>query len=285
VWKVERGFQDRLPIPLSLSEVVGLLMTRDLLGIPGANPFAPSIVSVVQKIRSLLTPRALELVDRMRAVVGVHSPAAKLQQRAHDHVPAIQSALAARRSLWIRYYSMSRDAESERQVDPYHLTYFNGGLYLVGYCHQRRAVRIFAVERIRALETLDGTFTIPADFDARDYLKNSWGLIRGDLVTVTAVFSKLVAPYVRERLWHPSQEIRELPGGRLQLTLKIADTLEVRRWLRGFGADAEVLTPPALREALRREAEKLATLLTPARKPSARVGASAKRPRAAAAAR
>lgn len=80
VWRVERGFQDRLPILLSLSEVVGLLMTR-----------------------------ALELVDRMRAVVEVHALAAKLQQPAHDHVPAIQSALAERRSLWIRYYSMSRD--------------------------------------------------------------------------------------------------------------------------------------------------------------------------------
>lgn len=53
--------------------------------------------------------RALELVDRMRVVVGVHSPAAKLQQPAHNHVPAIQSALAERRSLWMRYYSMGRN--------------------------------------------------------------------------------------------------------------------------------------------------------------------------------
>ncbi|MBI3630200.1 MAG: WYL domain-containing protein [Candidatus Rokubacteria bacterium] len=53
-------------------------------------------------------------------------------------MPGIQQALLERRSLQVRYYSMSRDAETDRRVDPYHLTYFNGGLYLIGYCHLRQ---------------------------------------------------------------------------------------------------------------------------------------------------
>jgi len=189
----------------------------------------------------------------------------------------------------MRYYSLGRDAETERSVDPYHLTFFNGGLYLAGYCHLRQDVRIFAVDRIRALTALSETFTLPPEFNAEAYWHGAWGIVRGDLVAVRAVFSCAVAPHVRGRLWHASQELHELPGGRLELRMTVADTLEVRRWLLGFGAEVEVLAPPALREAIRREAQRLVATFTPARKPTARMGASpageARRARARSAAR
>lgn len=277
VWRVEASFQNRLPLPVTLDEVVALLLSSRLLAPAGASPLGPAVTSFVDKLRALLTPRALDLVDRMGSRVGVRVFGAKLQADAAEHLPDLQRALSERHALRVRYFSMSRAAETERRIDPYHLTYFSGGLYLVGYCHLRQAVRIFAVERIRRLEVLDGTFTIPADFDVEAYLGNAWGLIRGDLVTVTVVFSPAVAPYVRERLWHPSQATRDLPGGRVELTLRVADTIEVRRWLLGFGADAEVMAPASLREAMRQEAEKLVALLAPSRKPPARAPAARQR--------
>jgi len=79
---------------------------------------------------------------------------------------------------------------------------------------------------------------------------------------------------VRERLWHSTQRLRELPGGRLELTARVADAVEVRRWLLGFGAEAEVIAPVSLREALRAEAARLAAALAASRKPPARVEAS-----------
>jgi hypothetical protein len=55
------------------------------------------------------------------------------------------------------------------------------------------------------------------------------------------------------------------------MTLRVADTLEVRRWILGYGTDAEVMEPDALREALRQEAESLARTLMPGRRPLAAV--------------
>jgi predicted DNA-binding transcriptional regulator YafY len=275
LWKVEAGFRDRLPIPLSLPEVVALLVSR------GAGPFGPAVVSAFGKLRALLTPKALALVDQMSAAVGARTVGAKLQLGAGEHLEAIERALAEGRSLRMRYYSLSRDAETERIVDPYYLTLFSGGLYLAGYCHLRRDVRIFAVDRIRALATLTETFTKPPDFDAEKYWRGAWGIVRGDLVDVRVVFSQAVAPHIRGRLWHASQELRELGDGRLELRMTVADTLEVRRWLLGFGAEVEVLAPPALRDAIRREAERLVATLGPPRKPPARMSSPQTRKAAA----
>ncbi len=274
LWKIERAFLDRLPIPFSLPEVVALLASRDLLDPGGAGAFGPAVASAFAKIEALMTPRALALVEQMRRSVGTRAIGAKLQLGAGEHLEEIHRALAARRTLRLRYYSLSRDAETDRRVDPYHVTLFSGGLYLVGYCHLRREVRIFAVERIRAVSALEETFAMPADFDAQAYLRGAWGIVRGDLITVRAVFARAVAPHIRGRLWHASQELRELPGGRLEMRLTVADTLEVRRWLLGFGAGVEVLAPAALREAIRREAEAVA--LASARKPPARAAVVAR---------
>src|SRR5205823_14661045 len=95
------------------------------------------------------------------------------------------------------------------------------------------------------------------------------GIIGGDLVTGKVVFAKGLARYIRERLWHSSQKFRDLTDGRLELTLHVADTLEVRRWILGYGVQAEVLEPAGMREALRHEAEALAVRLAPRRKPLA----------------
>jgi predicted DNA-binding transcriptional regulator YafY len=95
------------------------------------------------------------------------------------------------------------------------------------------------------------------------------------------IFARALAPYIRERLWHPSQKLRDLPDGRVEMMLTVADTLEVRRWILGYGVQAEVAEPAGLREALRVEAEAIAAMLGRQRKPLAPV-VGVLRPRATA---
>jgi predicted DNA-binding transcriptional regulator YafY len=125
------------------------------------------------------------------------------------------------------YYSMQRGEQRTREVDPYHVTLFNGGLYLVGYCHVRKAVRIFAMERIRAPDVMRTRFTMPAGFDVQEYLKDAWGIVHGELVMVKVIFARSVARYIKERLWQPSQKVRQLDDGGVEITLRVADTVEV----------------------------------------------------------
>jgi predicted DNA-binding transcriptional regulator YafY len=268
VWRVEEGFRRRLPLKLTLGELAALLMSRELLAPAGA-ALGPAVTAAFEKVADVLSADARALLDKIRDTIGVRAVGAKLQAPAAGHVAAIQQALVARRRLRLRYYSMSRDDLTDRRVDPYHLTLHAGGFYLVAHCHLRDAVRIFAVERIRECELLAARFERPARFDVDKYLEGAWGIIRGDVVTVKVVFARNLARYIRDRLWHPTQAFRGLDDGRLEMTLRVADTLEVRRFILGFGSEAEVIQPAALREALQREAEGLARKLAPHRMPGA----------------
>jgi predicted DNA-binding transcriptional regulator YafY len=274
VWRVRDDFKQRLPLKLTLSELASLVMSRDLLAPVGASVLGLAVTAAYDKIVGVLSKDARDLLDEMRQMIGVRLLGAKLQSPVEEFVPRLQTALVERRMVRIRYHSFHRNEESERTIDPYHLTYFNGGLYLVAYCHLRKSIRIFAVERVRAIDVERTKFMPPADFDVARYLNNALGILRGEIVTVRVAFVAAVARYIRERLWHPSQQFRDLSDGRLEVTLKVADTLEVRRWILGYGVQAEVLEPAALREALRAEAAALAEGLVARRRPLARVAES-----------
>ena len=269
VWRVTEDFKRALPLKLTLGELAALLMSRHLLSPLGLSVLGPEVASAFDKIQHVLSRDALKVLDQIRDRLGVRPTGAKLQAPAAEHLPKIHQALAEHRTLKTRYYSASRDSEATRSIDPYHLTLHNGGLYVVGHCHLRGDVRIFAVERMRMVELSARRFEVPASFDAEKYLAGAWGMLRGDLVTVRVIFARALTPYIRERLWHPSQKLRDLPDGRVEMTLTVADTLEVRRWILGYGVQAEVVDPASLREMLRAEAAQLAATLGARRKPLA----------------
>jgi predicted DNA-binding transcriptional regulator YafY len=277
IWRVTEGFKRALPLKLTLGELAALVMSRHLLSPLGLSVLGPEVASAFDKIQHVLSRDALKVLDQIRDRLGVRPTGAKLQAPAAEHLPKIHQALAERRTLKTRYHSASRDSEDTRAIDPYHLTLHNGGLYLVAHCHLRDAPRIFAVERMRTVELTARRFDVPASFDAEQYLAGAWGMLRGDLVTVRVIFARALAPYIRERLWHPSQKLRDLADGRVEMTLHVADTLEVRRWILGYGVQAEVVEPAGLREALSVEAEQVAAMLRPQRRPLAPVSTNLKR--------
>ena len=64
-------------------------------------------------------------------------------------------------------------------------------------------------------------------------------------------FSADQAPYVRERQWHPTQKLRDLRDGRVELTFRAGGTFEIIRWILGWGDAAKVIRPARLQQAVR----------------------------------
>lgn len=118
----------------------------------------------------------------------------------------------------------------------------------------------FKLERIQRVELLTETYSIPANFNPQDQLADAWGIWYTDAEPVEVVlkFHPRVAGRVKETRWHRSEDITEQPDGYLLWRARIAEPQEMLPWIRGWGADVEVVGPRELRETLMGEAKKLA---------------------------
>jgi len=135
--------------------------------------------------------------------------------------------------------------------------------YAIGHSSVVNQLRTYKLERIRAATLTRTEYRIPKEFPGLDILKSAWSIIYGEELTrVTLRFSPSVRQRVLETRWHPSEEKKDDPDGPgyLLWTAQIADTTDMRPWIRGWGADCEVLEPKELREMLAREAKKMAEL-------------------------
>ncbi len=134
--------------------------------------------------------------------------------------------------------------------------------HVIGWRDPPGALRTFKLERIQRIELTDREYTIPEDFDPREKLADAWGIwyTEAEPVEVVLRFHPRVAHRVRETQWHRSEQVEEQPDGSLLWRARVAEPQEMVPWIRGWGADVEVVAPEALREMLTSEAQRLALL-------------------------
>jgi proteasome accessory factor B len=148
---------------------------------------------------------------------------------------------------------------ARRRVQPYHLSHRENLWYLVGFDVERGALRTFAVPRIAQVAVTEKKFTRAADFSPEKFFASALGVLGGEANHQVVIrFGAAVADRVREREWHESQKLRDLPDGGLELSLRLGALPEVERWILTWGAEAEVLRPRELRDRLERTTGALA---------------------------
>jgi predicted DNA-binding transcriptional regulator YafY len=123
--------------------------------------------------------------------------------------------------------------------------------------HRSGEIRPFAVERISEAKPTNRRFEIPADFDFAKFSEDAFDVIWGEPQEVKIRFSPEQAPYIQERTWHPSQKIDKCTDGSIELSMNVANLWEVKRWLIGYGADAQVLRPMGLAKDIEEECAEL----------------------------
>jgi predicted DNA-binding transcriptional regulator YafY len=179
-------------------------------------------------------------------------------------LPKLQAAVDDRKTIRFTYYTIQRDAETERTVDPYGLQLVAGEWYLIGHCHLRDAVRTFRLSRIHS-RVVHATrkphdFTRPTGFDLEAYQdRPAWrlGPVHG---TARVRVSASMAWWV-EAHWAHCGAVAEGADGSIVFTTEYADTRRLLSWVLGLAEAAELLDPPELRAELRARLSALRTLL------------------------
>lgn len=162
--------------------------------------------------------------------------------------------------VWHRHEETGR--VYEYVFAPYYLEPYAVGqtTHVIGFREPPGKLRTFKVERIERVELLRESYTIPEDFDPGALLANAWGIwyTEREPVEVVLRFHPRVVHRVRESRWHPSEAIEEQPDGSLLWRAQVAETQEMLPWIRGWGADVEVLEPIEVRKQMGGEAVRLA---------------------------
>jgi predicted DNA-binding transcriptional regulator YafY len=103
---------------------------------------------------------------------------------------SLEAACQGQSSVRMTYYTASRDSTSDRTFDPYLLYIYRGtNPYVIGYCHNRQAIRWFRVDRIRKLEVLQQSFSRIPDFDAQQHFEDIFQAeVGGELRSISVRF-------------------------------------------------------------------------------------------------
>jgi proteasome accessory factor B len=162
-----------------------------------------------------------------------------------DLVAKLLEATLHYRVAHMKYHSASSGRMKDYLIHPYRLAFAQGGLYLLAYVPEYKDIRTFAVDRIASVSLDKQTFT-PSRTIPDDVFGNSLGVNTGPPSHVEIAFDKRVAPYVRARVWHPSQSLRDASHGGVVLSLEVCNDLALRSWILGWGPSARVLAPATL---------------------------------------
>jgi predicted DNA-binding transcriptional regulator YafY len=259
-WRLMDGYRHVPKLAFSATELMALVFSRDLLKPLQGTSLQASLDSALSKVETTLPRDALNYVRQMQGYFSVGLGPHRVYRQHQQTIDQLTRAIGQTRTVQMRYYSASRDRVTRRNVDPYRLWYSVGALYLIGYCHVRKDVRLFAVERIRSLNITNHPCQMPLGFDLEAYVRDALGAMRGPLVEIELLFDAATAAWVKDQTWHSSQKLKTLKDGRLKMMLEVSDTQELVGWILHFGSGVQVVRPESVRSKVRAEAERISSL-------------------------
>ncbi len=275
----DRAELESLGISLKVEKPSEGFMEAELYALPPENYYLPEIKFDDSELAALRTALALldgrfayaeplrlalqqvswgrpsPLTEGDGAPVEVAMTAAAGGRELSQRLAKIETAISRRKTIEFSYYTMERDEESARKVDPYHLVFRRTQFYLIGHSHERDAVRVFRLSRIRGKVSYatkaEHDFHGPQDFDRRDYASRAeWQL--GESDQEARIFLRDRIAWLVERDYGTHGELRPLKKGDgakgrgKVFETDYASSRQLVSWLLPWRSNAEVLEPSEL---------------------------------------
>src|SRR5258706_3514778 len=217
---------------------------------------ASALEKLAATLRQPMTARLLKAAERLLK-----------QDKQPERVKVLETLAQAwveQRKVRIRYQGLKSMGVSNHTNSPYLMepSIWSDSSYAIAWSDVFEKVMPFKIDRIESAVLSVETFEIAAEFDDQQLLKHAWGIWYGEEEPqiVKLRLNADAARRVKESIWHPLEEVNDTEDGGCLWQAPIAEWQEMLPWVRGWGADVEVLEPESLRKALRREAQALAEL-------------------------
>ncbi len=222
--------------------------------------YHPYAASAIEKLAATLRqPMTAKLLKAADAVLKQEKDPERIRI-----IEILAQSWVEQRKVRVRYQPLGMDEFRNHVIHPYLIepSIWSDSVYVIAYSEVTERITPFKIDRIDSAVLSGETFEIPADFDDEQLLKHAWGIWVGDKepVTVKLRFNREAARRVKESIWHPLEKVEDTDDGGCLWSADVAEWREMLPWVRGWGADVEVIEPKALRDSLIREAQGLAEL-------------------------
>ncbi len=264
-YRYDGQMQPRVQLPglwFSAAELQALLLVQNLLAGLAQGLLPEQIDALRGRIMTLLarggvSPQRTAQVVRILPMAG----------RAYDPqvFRQVVAATLAGQRLDIRYLARSSGQVSERQVSPQRLVRYRDNWYLDAWCHRREALRSFAIDAVHAAQPQDEPAKALPEAELDAHFGAAYGIFAGSAPQRALLrFAPSRARWVAAEQWHPAQFGRWLEDGSYELFVPYGDPRELLLDVMRYGAEVEVLEPPALRAVVAARLRAAAELYGPA---------------------
>lgn len=260
------------PVSFSADEATILSLGADVMAQSFDTQYRAAAQSAANKITAALPERLRVDVEALRERIRMRPGATELAPAIAAKLRTLRGAVIACQRIRFRYFTRYPDASTPqddrqsaieegamwREANPYALIHVTSAWYLMAYCHVRKDIRNFRLERIEDLSVLEQTFQRPPTLRLRAYRP-----LETRTVEARILFDAQAARWAREAPSFFTTAQEDTPDGGLLVTLRVRQEDEITQWLLSWGSHARILEPASLREMIAEEAAHMLRMYQP----------------------
>ena len=244
-------------VTLSEGELFSISLFDKLLSQYKNTPLEKKLKSIFEKI-TLSLPDSVQVDSGFlsKDITTISEPMPVIDVNVFSK---IMESLQSRTTIEFDHYSLDDSQKKNRSIDPYHICCKGGSWYVIGFCHKREEVRIFALNRISNVRITKLHYSIPKNFKVGNYIDSGMGVWASEKIKykIRIKCSKKLATVAREYKWHPNQELEIQEDGSVVVSFETTQMHETLKLVMSLGSDAVVLEPEELADLVVESAQNI----------------------------
>lgn len=224
------------------SEVHALLLMHELLKQLQSSVLGEPLRPVEQRLKKLLEGRSGDVGRRFLLL------STQMRQVPPKFFQVVSSATVERKRLELKYFAKAKAERKLREVSPQRLIHYRSNWYLHAWCHLRNGLRSFALDSIEQVKKLDQPALEVDAAEVQAHIGKGYGIFSGEMKARAVLeFNAEAARWVRKEIWHADQQVEEMPGGGVRLTVPVTEPKELVMDVMRYGPNVVVRSPGTLR--------------------------------------
>lgn len=213
-------------------------------------PLEKSFKNIMSKITDMLPANvSVDSYFINNEIKFISDPLPEIEESVFN---SIFKSLRLKKTVKLNYRTISSQEYFERTFDPYHVICQKGSWYVIGYSHEKEAIRVYSMARMKDIKMTKESFRIPNDFKIENHIDLSFGIWNSDseIYHIELQFEKNVSTLILERTWHKNQKIKQNKDKSVYLSFDTNQLDETLHWILQFCGYVKVLNPPILKEKM-----------------------------------